>query len=404
MNDNAHAVSAAVRSCGVQSEVLPMQTEEDLALGRQYTSSRECFPMICTTGSFLKKLMEPGIDPARVSFFMPDHNGPCRFGQYNHLQRVIFDKLGFEKAEIVSPSNDSSYADIAGKHANRFRLLAWKGFTAVDFLRKLKQEIKPYEILAGNTESVYKRSLQKTVDCIEKGAYGLHETLSECLAEFKGISVDRSHRKPVVAIIGEIFMRDNDFCNGGLIQRLEQLGVETLLSPFAEWLSYSTYRYGRDSIWKRDARGFIKSKIQGIAQHWTAESILRDIINETDHAKNVPLHTMLNLCNPYVHRDYDGDPAISLGTTAYLASKGIAGVAAILPFTCMPGTLIASVSDSFRKDHHNLPWINIAYDGQDSVSIDTRLQAFVFQVKEFVQEGKRHTVNLIQTPSYIKQV
>ena len=25
MNDNAHAISAAVRSCGIQSEVLPMQ-------------------------------------------------------------------------------------------------------------------------------------------------------------------------------------------------------------------------------------------------------------------------------------------------------------------------------------------------------------------------------------------
>jgi predicted CoA-substrate-specific enzyme activase len=60
MNDNAYAISAAARSCGIPSEVLPMQTEDDLALGRKYTSSRECFPMICTTGSFLKKLHEPG--------------------------------------------------------------------------------------------------------------------------------------------------------------------------------------------------------------------------------------------------------------------------------------------------------------------------------------------------------
>jgi hypothetical protein len=49
----------------------------------------------------------------------------------------------------------------------------------------------------------------------------------------------------------------------------------------------------------------------------------------------------------------------------------------------MPGTLVASVSDTFRKDHDNIPFINLAYDGQDSVSLDTRLQAFVFQVKEF---------------------
>jgi predicted nucleotide-binding protein (sugar kinase/HSP70/actin superfamily) len=58
--------------------------------------------------------------------------------------------------------------------------------------------------------------------------------------------------------------------------------------------------------------------------------------------------------------------------------RGVSGLAAILPFTCMPGTLIASVSDSFRKDHNNIPFINIAYDGQDTF-LDTRLQAFVFR-------------------------
>lgn len=70
----------------------------------------------------------------------------------------------------------------------------------------------------------------------------------------------------------------------------------------------------------------------------------------------------------------------------------------------MPGTLIASVSDSFRKDHNNLPWINIAYDGQDSVSLETRLQAFVFQVKEFVHEGNQHTINFVPSPSFAKQI
>jgi predicted CoA-substrate-specific enzyme activase len=392
MNDNAHAVAAAARSCGIRSEVLPMQDEKDLALGRQYTSSRECFPMICTTGNFLKKLMEPGVDPARVSFFMPDHNGPCRFGQYNHLQRIIFDKLGYDKAEIVSPSNESSYADIAGKNAQKFRFNAWKGFVAVDFLRKLKQETKPYELHTGDTEKVYQQSLGRIIACIEKGTHGLHAVLKEITAEFVSIPVDKKSRKPIVAVIGEIFMRDNTFCNGGLIRRLEEQGVETLIAPFSEWLTYSTYRYARDSAWKRDIKGFLKSKIQGIAQHVSAELLLRNIMKETDHVKNVPLNTMLSLCNTYVHRDYDGDPPISIGTSVYLASHGISGIAAILPFTCMPGTLIAAVSDSFRKDHDNMPWINIAYDGQDSVTLDTRLQAFVFQVKEFSDVRKQISI------------
>jgi predicted CoA-substrate-specific enzyme activase len=388
MNDNAHAIAAAARSCGIRSEVLPMQDEKDLELGRLYTSSRECFPMICTTGSFLKKLMQPGIDPSKVSFFMPDHNGPCRFGQYNHLQRVIFDKLGFNKVEIVSPSNDSSYADIAGKDAPKFRFNAWKGFIAVDFLRKLKQESQPYELHTGDTENVYRLSLNRIISCIEKSSHGLHNVLKAIVDDFKSIPADKSIRKPVVGVVGEIFMRDNAFCNGGLIYRLEKLGVETVIAPFSEWLTYSTYRYKRDSIWKRDLNGYLKSQIQELAQHTSETFIMRNITRSIDHEKIVPLNVMLQLCNPYVHKDYDGDPPIAMGTSAYLTAHGVSGIAAILPFTCMPGTLVAAVSDSFRKDHDNIPWINVAFDGQDSVSLDTRLQAFVFQVKEYANSCK----------------
>ena len=385
MNDAAYMVSAAARSCGIPSEVLPKQTEEDLALGRKYTSSKECFPMICTTGSFLKKLMEPGADPSKMSFFMPDHNGPCRFGQYNQFHRILFDRLGFNKAELVTPSNDTSYEDIAGEHGQKFRINAWKGFVVSDFLRKIYRETRPYEINKGECDRVYKSSLLQLERCIENGSGGLHRVLTGIVHNFLSVKVEKDNRKPVVAIIGEIFMRDNSACNGNLANRLEELGVEVLVGPIAEWLTYSTHRFTRDSRWKNDTKGIIKSKIQGLGQEIIEDSLLRGIRKMTDHQKDVTLHEMLTMCNGYVDQFYDGDPPIALGTSVALARKGIAGIAAILPFTCMPGTLIASVSDTFRKDHNNIPFINIAYDGQDSVSLDTRLQAFAFQVKEFEQ-------------------
>jgi predicted nucleotide-binding protein (sugar kinase/HSP70/actin superfamily) len=94
---------------------------------------------------------------------------------------------------------------------------------------------------------------------------------------------------------------------------------------------------------------------------------------------------MLRLSNAYLNEFYDGDPPIAIGSSVALSKRGVSGMAAILPFTCMPGTLVASVSDSFRKDHNNIPFLNIPYDGQDNVSLDTRLQAFVFQVKEYAR-------------------
>ncbi|HDR67848.1 MAG TPA: CoA activase, partial [Bacteroidaceae bacterium] len=396
MNDASYVIAAVCRSFGIHSESLPMQTQEDIDLARKYTSARECFPMICTTGSFLKKLMEPGVDPSKVSFFMPDHNGPCRFGQYNRFQRVLFDRLGYDKTEIIAPSNDSSYEDISAGHGTKFRFNAWRGFVAMDMLRKLKQERKPYEAIPGNTDRVYQQALNDLVYCMENGGKDLLDVLAKIGYTFTQIPLSNGKRKPVIAVVGEIFMRDNAFCSANIVNRLERFGAETWIAPFAEWLSYSTIRYTRDSRWKGDFKGVIKSKIQEYMQETSAKKVSGAFHGLFDEDKEVAVKDMLNACGPYVHRHYDGDPALNLGTSAILADKGISGIANILPFTCMPGTLVTAVSDQLRKDKNNLPYVNIAYDGQEDTSIELRLQAFMHQAYQYAEDkGLTHPIKQV---------
>jgi predicted CoA-substrate-specific enzyme activase len=386
MHDGSYIAAAAARSCGIESYSLPMQTHEDLEIGRKYTSSKECFPMICTTGSFIKKLQEPGIDDKKISFFMPDHNGPCRFGQYNQLQKVIFDRLGRKDVKIVSPSNDGSYTDITPGSGTKFRFSAWKGFVAFDLIRKLQQKTRPYEKTAGDTDKVYYEALDNIVNSVENGTKGLADVLGAAAKKFAAVERLDIPARPVVTIVGEIFMRDNKFCSGDIVRRLESLGAETLMSPFSEWLVYSTYRYGRDSKWKGDYLGVLKSKIQQFSQHSSYEKLLHSVEFLLDMDMEISLESMLELTAPYVHKDYDGDPVMAIGTASALAKKGVSGICNVLPFTCMPGTLICSISDVFRKDHNKIPWVDFAYDGQDDASIDTRLQAFMYQVKEYQQK------------------
>lgn len=387
MSDSGYAIAAASRACGIPAEVLPMQNEKDIELGRKHTSARECYPMICTTGNFLKKLFDPATDPKKTSFFMPDHNGPCRFGQYNKFQRIIFDKLGFKDAEIISPSNETAYEDISGGKSTKFRFLAWKGFVAVDILRKLKQERKPYELIKGSTEKVYKDSLKNVVTSLEKGAKDLPDILHQSALNFSQVPFTDGIRKPVIVIVGEIFMRDNPFCSGFLIDRLEHLGAETFIAPFSEWLSYSTYRYTRDSLWKSDYKGALKSKIQEFSQNLSASKLHKAVHGFIDTERDISVKEMLANCGNYIHKHYDGDPALNIGSSVMLAKTGVSGIINFMPFSCMPGTLVSSVAHKFKKDHNNLPYESIAYDGQEDTSIELRLQAFMHQAKEFSRKN-----------------
>ncbi|KAF0236291.1 MAG: CoA-substrate-specific enzyme [Prolixibacteraceae bacterium] len=381
--DTVYMIAAAARSCGIDAKVLPMQDTADLEIARKHTSGQECFPAICTTGNFLKKLMEPGIDPKKVSFFMPNHNGPCRFGDYNKLHRIIFDKLGFDDVHLMTPSNDNAYADLAGKDSKTFRKNAWSGIVGLDLLRRLLQERRPYELVKGESDKVYLKYRTELENAVTDGAKNVGSVLERAGKAFHAVEANLGKRKPVIAVVGEIFMRDNPFCSGHLIERLEALGAETIISPFGEWLHYSSYRYWRDSVWKGDLKGLFKSKVQQVYQHYVAKKLSGKVSGYLTMRKELEIDEILKLCSPYIHKDYDGDPPIALGSAAGLVETDISGVANILPFTCMPGTIICAVSNDFKKDHHNIPWLNYAYDGQEDSSNETRLQAFMHQAKEY---------------------
>jgi predicted CoA-substrate-specific enzyme activase len=388
MSDHAYVLAAGSRSCGVHAEVLPPQDETDLDLGRRYTSSRECFPMICTTGSFLKKAFEKGFDPAHSSFFMPDHNGPCRFGQYNRLQRTIFDRLGFGEVELISPGNDNAYADLSGGRVVKFWVPVWKGTVGIDMLRKLLQKKRPYERVKGESNRLYVRYRDELIKDAELGGKNIEDVLTDAAEAFSSIETTGCRRKPIISVTGEIFMRDNPFCSGHVIEKLELLGAETMIAPVREWIHYSTYRYFRDSVWKRDLKGIVSSKLFEFFQHLLERGVLKSVAGSVELFLDIPIREVLKLCSPYVDKSYDGEPAIIMGSSAGQVPAGISGIANILPFTCMPGTLITAISQSFRSDYDNIPWVNIVYDGQQDTGMDTRLEAFMYQTKEYANRRK----------------
>ena len=386
--DSLYAFAAASRYCGFPSEVLPMPDKVDLELGKKYTSGQECFPFICTTGSFLRKLMEPGIDPKKCSFFMPDHNGPCRFGEYNRLHRIILDNLGYQDAEIIRPSNEDSYSSIAPGYALKWRSTTWKGIVAIDLLRKMQEQTRPYEINKGETDKLYKKHLDNIVMSLEKGGKGLNGVMKNAAINFSNIPI-YDIQKPIVAVIGENYMRDNPFCNNFVVKRLEELGAETMTAPFSEWVNYSTIRYIRDSRWKGNINKLMKAKLQYFLQNEMEKKIIRSVSGLLNLEHEVRVKDMLMHSADYIHRDYDGEPALVLGMAKLLSEKNISGIVNIIPFTCLPGTITCTVSQNFRKDNNGLPWENFAYDGQENIGLETRFEAFMYQVKKYAMSKQK---------------
>ena len=388
MTDHSYPVAAAFKACGVEAEVLPDSDEETLVWGRKLTSGKECYPCILTTGDMAKLVHRPDFDPDRSAFFMPSGTGPCRFGQYHRFHRLVLDELGFPQVPIYAPNqSEALYRELGMVGGNDFTRLGWQGIVAVDTLEKKLRETRPYEKNKGETEAVYRHYLKKVSEAIATRG-DLVQVMKEARRAFEAIPVENPGSRPVIGMVGEIYTRANKFANENVVLEVEALGGEAWLPPISEWILYTNQTSLWRAIWLRKYRDllelFLTHRIQNKLEHELEETFQGALRNYGEP----PIKTTLQNAHPYLHPSFEGEAILSLGKAKDFYQKGACGLINIMPFTCMPGTIVNALLKRFREDHDNIPFLNLSYDGQEQTNTRTRLEAFMYQVHQ-VHEAKK---------------
>ncbi|MDP2158515.1 MAG: CoA protein activase, partial [Nitrospirota bacterium] len=256
MSDHAFAVAAAFSFCGTAAEVLPESSQESVDLGRRFVSGKECYPCAVTTGDMVTKALEPGFDPRRSAFFMPSGTGPCRFGQYNIFQRQVIRDLGMEDLPVFSPNQDEHFYEHLGLVGKGYAMRVWEGVVSICLLRKCLLETRPYEKEKGVTDNIYQQHLLKVCGILSTKNGNIEDALKKARREFESIHVQKEE-KPLIGIVGEIFVRSNRFSNEHLVRKIETLGGEAYLTPVDEWISYVSLMGIRKVLIKKDLSGMI---------------------------------------------------------------------------------------------------------------------------------------------------
>jgi len=382
MSDQAYALAAVFRAFGINAQVLPPADHRTLELGRKFSSGRECFPFIITCGDILKKVSEPDFNPQTCVFLMPSANGPCRFGQYHKMHHVILKTLGYEDVRLMSPNSKYSYTNILN---SQFHYRAWLAILAVEVIEKLTREIRPYELKPGTTDEIYQHSLQLICQTLENNEKSLKPVLNEIKNLFSEIPIKREPRRPIIGIVGEVFIRSNSFSNNHLIRKIENLGGEVWVAPFSEWLFYTNHRFKEDSWRKKDYLAFLKILLQDRIQRNREHKLFAPFRHLIRNHQEPETNWLLKLSAPYIHSSFGGEAILSVGKAIDYIQKGLAGIINVMPFTCMYGNTVTAISKKLKEDFNNFPWLNIAFDGQEDTSLLTHLEAFMHQAQQYQQ-------------------
>ncbi len=380
MSDHAKALASAFRACNVEASVMDESDEESVTIGRKYTTGKECFPCILTTGDMVKQTIGRDFDRNNSAFFMPSGSGPCRFGQYHRFHRMVLDELGFEKVPIYAPNQDDRFYKELNIVGNKFSRLGWRAVIASDLLIKMLHETRPFEVRKGETEEVYKTALARICSSIEQGGEDIIEALKDSAKAFLGIEKEQTS-KPVVGVVGEIYIRSNRFSNGSLVKKIEELGGQVWLAPIGEWISYVNYIARAKSLKSASLSNAFSVLLTDYIQKKDEHSMEKVFHRLLRSGPEPAVDSIITKARPYVDVSFEGEAVLSVGKSIDFIDKGVSGIVNAMPFTCMPGTISSAIMKLIQKKY-DVPIINVAYDGQGLTNITTRLDAFMYQVKE----------------------
>jgi predicted CoA-substrate-specific enzyme activase len=399
MGDCAYGVAACFRAYGQPAEVMPLADEATLLQGRAFTSGKECLPCAITSGEMLKVISSVGFDPAKTAFFMPSASGPCRFGMYSCLQRLILRYAGAEDVPVIAPNQDSGFykqftKGLDGSAAGKFMKDAWVAVVGIDLLRKLVLRLRPFAAAPHQAQQVYDRSIKQWTQAVENRAdFSVMRRLMESIAgDFAAIKLDDSTQKPMIGIVGEIYVRSHPFANSNLIARLEELGAVCDLASLAEWIYYTNFTRGRSARRGGQYRDWFTNVFQDYVQRRIEKTLaeplermlgksgLRSRFGQVGLAEG-PMDHVIELAAPYLHHSFEGEAILSVGKTIEYYHQGFGGVVNAMPFSCMPSTVVSTQTMRISADCADMPILNLSFDGQEDSTLTTRLEAFVEQVR-----------------------
>ncbi len=406
-------LAACFHAVGVDALVL--DTFKGLSIGKEFTSGKECFPCQVTLGDVLyflrqeKKRLGAAFSPEKYVYFLPEADGPCRFGMYNKMQRLVLDRFEeFRDIPITYVSTRNSYSTVdimPAAAASIFRKLCYVTIIIADILDRITWRVRPYELRAGLTDSFIQKALEVLVEQVQSRGTslefkGLFDIVGDTASTAKTFIDTRQPRRPLIGIVGEIYVRTHPDSNQNIVRMLERFGAEVVVASIGEWINYITYDMARNqkrfvklALLRRDfaslmsgLKDLIPTQIEKYYQLGRQKQIYDRALKYLDIEKDHPIATLEHQMDKDRLYSFDigTESALSIGAALEHLHEGCSGVVNVYPFTCMPSAVSTAVLKPLLNKMR-MPYIDAPYDGAIQPNREIALRTFVHQAKQHLQ-------------------
>ena len=322
----------------------------------------QCLPLSCIVQGIVETIGKYNLKPENTALYLNMlFPTACNLPQYPLMAKKLLEQRGqgFEKVEVFSSEIRMKEFPLELVHD------VYCSYLLGGLLRKIGCRLRPYEQNPGETERVIEDARLRLCRCFVTGE-SKEAVFQENVNDFSRIALAQPPgTRPKVAIIGDLYVRDNEVFNQGLIADLENFGAEVVTAP----LTYIVRLIlGRDirSLWE-DGR-YLSS---------VSNKFLVEVLETTERRFYQAARTILqedfpscngavsdNLKKYHVSWSHGGETAHNILKIFSLLHhyKQIALFIHANPLFCCPAMVSQALFKTIEKDI-GIPIVPLMYDG-----------------------------------------
>jgi predicted nucleotide-binding protein (sugar kinase/HSP70/actin superfamily) len=323
--------------------------------------------------------------------------GPCRLGQYTVYLKDIIASKKLINLGVIALSDENSFSGFG----NDFILRAFIGITIGDVMQNIYYAILALAVDKTSALESLKREWEKIIAKIEGGtSREIYAQLKHSAAELNTIKRIHSLDDAVkVALVGEIFVRHEDFSKKELVKKLLENNIVIKTEPVVENLLYTNYQVKRLYRHQLPTLGSrMKFKLKEIVQR-KIELRIKKILAQSGFVEYQPVDIELIVKHSanLIPTEMEGEAVLTVGSALSEIVNHASGVVSLGPFGCMHSRVAESILnmnmnasgkaaasgkpvDLNGSEIINLPFLAVETDGNLFPQIiQSKLEIFILQ-------------------------
>jgi predicted CoA-substrate-specific enzyme activase len=354
-------LAANLHRAGIDARCLE-ETPAAIQRSMRYNSG-QCIPLNIIAQEYIDYVQTHGLDPAQTALWFPTGEIACNIKLYPYHIKSILESYGNGMQEAGVYVGGLSMIDISlSMPLNNYFAYLFGGM-----IRKIGCKIRPYERHKGDTDQI----IAKAVDILVNAFLGncpKMDAVAQVVSLFKGVAtveVSGFRPRPKVAIFGDLYARDNDVLNQGLIHFIEDNGGEVITTPYSDYLKMISRPYLRKWL----IEGHYLSVLSSQALMTTLKmkekiysKYFESILNEPEPDYNDSAKDILSQYNMRIENT--GESMDNILKIHYI-KKHYPDVALFVqtsPAFCCPALVTEAMAQQIEHKT-NTPIISITYDG-----------------------------------------